>query len=945
MPRAISRESFNELKNYLGVYMQQGRVILDSDWNENQDIAVSFLRRMARESLGDGSPNRGFAIDMVLPPPPELALKSVGEQDFDNPLDAIGAIFGACMVDLLSLSLHLMFGPLQFFFSFPGDKLDGFESLTGFSLSSTQGTLRIGRDRPYEGRSFLRLSGHPGNVTITKTLPGIVDLSDYELVTFRYRLNQQVPGTFKFFIRDADGNRSVWNVNNPAFSADFWQVGFAVPLDLRFQIQTRTLLAAGIGESYTGRIGTFGGKTPVAWAVTAGALPAGLTLDPDGDGGDDSHKGRITGTPTAIGSSTFTVQATDDDGNIATHEFTLEVKAEPDASLPLPSGTELLATLVKATAPTGIPADTSRIQAYGFEVYQDATTPLVWDFDDLRLGSSAMEERLARNNFIIRGSELVQFLNQLTLMSVFSEGMGEEEEPPADPPAEEEEDDEFLQNLLDLMNTEFDLSEPSVENAGRFYVHGLPCVQVKDVLYSEQADPNDDLLVPPPPGTIRKDVVYLDAWVEPVTYVEDPDIREIALGGPDTTTRARVRHRVRVAQGGTLPKDRGVGKGTLATEGSYTGHTNLLFRVEIDTAGNIGTATFRWSEDNSSTIQRVIEPLPPGSTKVVVEDASAFHPGDSVLIRKEFGSEEHRISSVFGNTITLFDPTGVQLGALPAATRVPNFTTFALADSPRIERWNAFKVPIPADPADATISPAILLSDGVSVRFGGRDLRRGDYWNFKTRYLAGDETSGFVPEARIEDLAFVHARGVMHHYAPLALLVRDGSSPQPDKIFQILDRRGRTGNASTVSAALGDTEAFTGSTTAHLGVLGLPPAGQDSKHLVMWSGDVFVTGTPPDTATLTLRASFYNDEVTDIEDEPEQGKIQDREVTVKLGRKPVGVEVPLQVMFTKSDLDFLFLPVTMIPSYVHFFASLGGSGFSVELVNMQVTVIELKKAH
>jgi hypothetical protein len=83
----------------------------------------------------------------------------------------------------------------------------------------------------------------------------------------------------------------------------------------------------------------------------------------------------------------------------------------------------------------------------------------------------------------------------------------------------------------------------------------------------------------------------------------------------------------------------------------------------------------------------------------------------------------------------------------------------------------------------------------------------------------------------------------------------------------------------------------------------------------------------------------------DIEEDEELGKIQDREVTVKLGRKPVGVEVPIQVMFTKSDLDFLFLPVTMIPSYIHFFASSSGSGFSVELVNMQVNVIELKKAH
>ena len=33
MTRAISRDSFDELKQYIGVHLQQGRVILDSDWN------------------------------------------------------------------------------------------------------------------------------------------------------------------------------------------------------------------------------------------------------------------------------------------------------------------------------------------------------------------------------------------------------------------------------------------------------------------------------------------------------------------------------------------------------------------------------------------------------------------------------------------------------------------------------------------------------------------------------------------------------------------------------------------------------------------------------------------------------------------------------------------------------------------------------------------------
>ena len=934
MSRAISRESFNELKNYLGVYMQQGRVILDSDWNENQDIAVSFTRRMGREALGDGSPNRGFAIDPVFPPPPSLILNQVNTTGLGLN-EAIGAIIGACLADLLSLMLYMIFGPLLFFLDFPGDSIDDFETVNGWALSSPQGKIRIGRDRPYQGRAFLRVSGHAGPVTLTKTLTNVRDLSVHDLATLRYRLNEQVPGTFKFFVEDSAGNRSVWEIKNTAFARDFWLAGFASPLDINFRILANTLGDAVVSKSYSASLFTYGGKVPMTWAVTQGALPAGMTLTPDGSG-EESRTGRISGTPTASGTFSFTAQVTDADGKKASRAQTLTVKTSGEAPIQLPDANAFLSRISVATAPTGTPANLQQVKKYGFEIYQDATTPLVWDFDDLRGGSSAQRDAQGANNFIIRGSELARFVSQLTLLTIF-QGLGEQ--------GGGQEEDEFFQNLLDLMNTDFDLSEPSVDNAGRLYVAGLPCVQVKDVLYSDQADPNDPPLTPPAAGTTRLDSVYLDVWTEPVTYVEDPEIREVALGGPDTTTRTRVRHRVRVAQGGTVPAGNGIGDGTLATEGSYTAQANRLYLVEIDKPGNIGTATFRWSEDNASTIQRVIEPIPPGSTRVSVEDASAFHPGELVLIRKEFGAEEHRVASVFGNVITLQSATGTQLAALPAAARVANFTTFALADRPRIERWNASRVPIPPDPADATSSASILLNDGVRVRFGGRDMRAGDYWNFRTRFLAGDESSGLNPEARIEQLDFVRARGVVHHFAPLAVLTRNGDQQDPNQIFVVEDRRGHVGSGGTVAAPLPPVTALTGTTSAHIGGIRLAPAARDSKHIVFWSGDLFLPALPPVDSAMTIRVSFYNDQMTDPKTAPDVGKIQDRDIRVPLRRKAVGVEVPLQLMFARSDTPFLFLPLSSIPTSVQVFVELSAIGFSVELANMRMTVLELNKGY
>ncbi len=940
MSRAISRESFQELKNYLGVYLQQGRVILDSDWNESQDITLSALRRLNREALGEGSPNRGFAIDPAFPPPPSLLLGTVDTSGMDLN-QAIGAIAGACFADLLSLLLYLIFGPLLFFLNFPGQKLDDFESLDGFALSSPQGKLRIGRDRPYSGRGFLRLSGHAGTVTVTKTLANLTDLSAFELATFRYRLNQQTPGTMKFFLEDNNNNRSVWLVSNSAFGKEIWLSGFASPLDLHFRILTPELAGAVQGKSYSRDLATFSGTTPMTWALASGVLPPGMTVAASGSGAD-SNKGKLSGTPSASGTFNFRVRVTDATNLQATHDYTLVVKPSGDVPLAVPHPAEILGMITKFETPTGTPADLTRIRRYGFELYQDPANPLVWDLDDLRLGSSALESQMGSNNFIIRGSEFSQFLSTITLLSILQSSnlTGD------DSGGGSGDDSNSFLNILDMLNTDFQLSEPSLDNAGRLYVAGYPCAIVKDTLYSEQADPNDPPLSPPASGVIRKDTVYLDVWKEPVTFIEDPEIREIALGGPDTATRLRVRYRVRVNQGGPAPTGNGIGQGTLATEGNYTGQANRYYRVEIDTPGDIGTATFRWSEDNASTLGRVIEAIPPGATKVVLEDASAFHAGDFILIRKEFGAEEHQVSSVFGNVITLQSPTGTQLAALPAAAKVPDFTTFSMDDRPMVQRWNAFHVPVTVDPDDATISAAIDLNDGVQVRFGGRATRTGDFWNFKTRFLAGDEASGLNPETRIEDLSFQRARGVVHHYVPLALLTRDGDALDPDQIIQIADRRQRIGNASTAAKALKKITGLTGTATTFVDGLALPPIAPDSKLMVFLAGDLFVsTGALPSDSQLTIRVSFYNDDMTNPATEPDKGKIQDREISIPVNRKPQGQEVPLNLLFGKSDTPFLFLPITMVPTSVQVFFTLSKTGFTVEMVNMQLTVLELKKSY
>src|ERR1700691_1757211 len=67
-------------------------------------------------------------------------------------------------------------------------------------------------------------------------------------------------------------------------------------------ITTTSLPAGSVGTPYSATIAATGGTAPYTFSVTTGTLPAGLTL---------STGGTISGTPTAVGTSPFTVTVTD----------------------------------------------------------------------------------------------------------------------------------------------------------------------------------------------------------------------------------------------------------------------------------------------------------------------------------------------------------------------------------------------------------------------------------------------------------------------------------------------------------------------------------------------------------------------------------------------------------------------------------------------------------
>jgi len=79
-----------------------------------------------------------------------------------------------------------------------------------------------------------------------------------------------------------------------------------------------------VGTPFAGLLKASGGAEPYTYSLSSGTLPAGLALDP--------ATGAITGTPTAVGASTFTAQVTDSTSTTATEGCSITISAATTGS-------------------------------------------------------------------------------------------------------------------------------------------------------------------------------------------------------------------------------------------------------------------------------------------------------------------------------------------------------------------------------------------------------------------------------------------------------------------------------------------------------------------------------------------------------------------------------------------------------------------------------------
>jgi hypothetical protein len=107
-----------------------------------------------------------------------------------------------------------------------------------------------------------------------------------------------------------------------------------------------------LGQPYSATIEAIGGTGGnYSWSISAGSLPAGLSIEATG-----TPSTTISGSPTATGSSTFTVTVTDFFGAVATRSYTIDVAEDlafDDYTLdPVESGTVYSQTLTASGGAT-----------------------------------------------------------------------------------------------------------------------------------------------------------------------------------------------------------------------------------------------------------------------------------------------------------------------------------------------------------------------------------------------------------------------------------------------------------------------------------------------------------------------------------------------------------------------------------------------------------------
>jgi len=353
---------------------------------------------------------------------------------------------------------------------------------------------------------------------------------------------------------------------------------------------------------------------------------------------------------------------------------------------------------------------------------------------------------------------------------------------------------------------------------GSFYLGGLRLEIDQKETYRLQKDwlQQPSGLHPVPQGE-RYDLVYLEAWQQPVGAVEDGELFEVALGGADTSMRIRNMNRVRLEPGvqaydcknawqklvedwkvnkkGTLNKENervpdaslqvtfvaGGNPDDLCTPlaaGGYLGAENQAIRVQI-----VDQIHLTWGFDNAAPLYRVSVNATGETITLKTDPKDQAHwplagqtveilPWSAVLPNAE------KLAEIEGHLSKVESSYNPDTGELTLTTPVPadfGKEWESRDDHDDLEEssfnfymrvWNRGADQTSTEKISFTVgTPLPLRNTGLEITITGNDHVSGDYWIIAAR----PETPNQVVPWELERGLAPH--GIRRYYSPLALIL------------------------------------------------------------------------------------------------------------------------------------------------------------------------------
>jgi hypothetical protein len=309
---------------------------------------------------------------------------------------------------------------------------------------------------------------------------------------------------------------------------------------------------------------------------------------------------------------------------------------------------------------------------------------------------------------------------------------------------------------------------------GRIYVDGLLCELEAGATYFQQpyypeaedkyfltsppaSPPCSPPLSPPasPPEAVTplnlqdgKYLVFLDVWEREVNHRDDPRLREVALGGPDTTLRLQTVWQVRLLPAAEYDALTTASTGTLNAQttapaepqkpcvlppsAGYRRLENQLYRVEVHRGGSRDQATFKWSRDNA-TVETQIEKVSASIVTVAdlgKDDILSFSAGDWVEIVDE-------ASTLNREPYPLLQIDKPPDPATREITLNGSLAAFQGRSGLKLRRWDQSGLTASADGVAMT-ADWMPLEDGINVQFSDGAYHAGDYWLIPARTATGE---------------------------------------------------------------------------------------------------------------------------------------------------------------------------------------------------------------